>query len=87
LAQAKIVAKDIAAQGITNQRDTKVMWNRRTGAPIHNAITWQTAAPIRSARSCAPRKAWSRRRVRPRCPTSATRGNKPFRNRPGARPD
>src|ERR1700747_936743 len=31
----------IAAVGITNQRETTVVWDRRTGAPIHNAIVWQ----------------------------------------------
>jgi len=41
LAKAKLVAKEIAALGITNQRETTVMWNRRTGEPIHHAIVWQ----------------------------------------------
>ena len=33
--------KDLAAIGITNQRETTVLWNRKTGQPIHNAIVWQ----------------------------------------------
>jgi glycerol kinase len=33
--------EDIAAIGITNQRETTVVWNRHTGAPVHNAIVWQ----------------------------------------------
>lgn len=33
--------KSIAAIGITNQRETTVIWNRRTGQPIHNALVWQ----------------------------------------------
>jgi glycerol kinase len=41
IAEAGIAAADIAAIGITNQRETTVLWNRRTGAPIHNAIVWQ----------------------------------------------
>jgi len=41
LAQAGLSARDIAAIGITNQRETTVVWNRRTGLPIHNAIVWQ----------------------------------------------
>jgi glycerol kinase len=41
LAKAGIGAKEIAAIGITNQRETTVMWNRRTGVPIHHAIVWQ----------------------------------------------
>ncbi len=33
--------KQIAAIGITNQRETTIIWNRKTGVPIHNAIVWQ----------------------------------------------
>jgi glycerol kinase len=39
--QANITAKDIAGIGITNQRETVVIWDRNTGKPIHNAIVWQ----------------------------------------------
>lgn len=41
LAQAGLRAQDIRAIGITNQRETTVVWNRRTGQPIHRAIVWQ----------------------------------------------
>jgi glycerol kinase len=41
LAKAGIGAEDIAAIGITNQRETTVVWDRATGAPIHHAIVWQ----------------------------------------------
>ena len=41
LAQAGIAARDIAAIGITNQRETTVVWDRVTGSPIANAIVWQ----------------------------------------------
>ena len=41
LAKANLTAGDIAAIGITNQRETTVVWDRDTGAPIHNAIVWQ----------------------------------------------
>ncbi|MEN9842808.1 MAG: hypothetical protein RLZZ612_637 [Pseudomonadota bacterium] len=41
LDKAGLSAKDIAALGITNQRETTVVWNRRTGLPIHNALVWQ----------------------------------------------
>ncbi|MCB1299355.1 MAG: glycerol kinase, partial [Microthrixaceae bacterium] len=34
-------ADDVAAIGITNQRETAIVWNRHTGTPIHNAIVWQ----------------------------------------------
>ena len=41
LAKARISASDIASIGITNQRETTVVWNRRTGEPLYNAIVWQ----------------------------------------------
>src|SRR5947207_772075 len=41
LAKAGMTAADIAAIGITNQRETTVVWDRKTGQPIHNAIVWQ----------------------------------------------
>ncbi|MES2294841.1 MAG: glycerol kinase GlpK [Pseudomonadota bacterium] len=41
LAAAKLSASDIAAIGITNQRETTLIWDRKTGRPIHNAIVWQ----------------------------------------------
>jgi glycerol kinase len=41
LAKAGATARDIAAVGITNQRETAVVWNRRTGKPYANAIVWQ----------------------------------------------
>jgi glycerol kinase len=41
LAKAGLTAGDIRALGITNQRETTVVWNRRTGQPIHHAIVWQ----------------------------------------------
>jgi glycerol kinase len=41
LKKAKVNPARIAAIGITNQRETTVLWDRRTGEPIHNAIVWQ----------------------------------------------
>ncbi|MDN5928398.1 MAG: glycerol kinase GlpK [Hyphomicrobiales bacterium] len=41
LRQAKLKAADITAIGITNQRETAVIWDRATGKPIHNAVVWQ----------------------------------------------
>jgi len=41
LAKAHIDVKDLAAVGITNQRETTVVWDKNTGKPIHNAIVWQ----------------------------------------------
>ncbi len=47
-------AEDIAAIGITNQRETTLVWDKRTGRPIHNAIVWQDR---RTADLCAALKA------------------------------
>ena len=41
LAKAGLKSTDIAGIGITNQRETTVVWNRITGKPVHNAIVWQ----------------------------------------------
>jgi glycerol kinase len=41
MATAGVGARDVAAIGITNQRETTVIWDRATGKPIHNAIVWQ----------------------------------------------
>jgi glycerol kinase len=41
LGKANLSAKDIAAVGITNQRETTVVWNKHTGKPYYNAIVWQ----------------------------------------------
>ena len=48
LAAAKVKASDLAGIGITNQRETTVVWDRRTGKPIHRAIVWQDrrTAPV-----------------------------------------
>jgi len=40
IARARLEPGDIAAIGITNQRETTVVWNRETGRPVHNAIVW-----------------------------------------------
>ncbi|MGV8955034.1 MAG: FGGY family carbohydrate kinase, partial [Cypionkella sp.] len=50
LKAAKLEAKDIAAIGITNQRETTLIWDRATGKTIHNAIVWQDR---RTAELCA----------------------------------
>ena len=40
LARADLAAHDLAAVGITNQRETAVLWDRATGQPVHNAVVW-----------------------------------------------
>ncbi|NMA58501.1 FGGY family carbohydrate kinase, partial [Clostridium cochlearium] len=48
MAKANIDATDIAGIGITNQRETTIVWDKRTGLPVYNAIVWQCrrTAPI-----------------------------------------
>ena len=49
--------RDIAAIGITNQRETTLLWDRRSGAPLHNALVWQdTRTDALVARICAGRR-------------------------------
>ena len=52
--KAGLHASDIAAIGITNQRETTLIWDRKTGKPIHNAIVWQDR---RTADFCAKLRA------------------------------
>ena len=54
IAQAGLMAGDIAAIGITNQRETTVVWDRETGEPVHHAIVWQDR---RTAPACDRLKA------------------------------
>ncbi|WP_152362856.1 glycerol kinase GlpK [Microlunatus speluncae] len=49
LRAAGIEAADVAALGLTNQRETTVLWNRSTGRPVHNAIVWQDTRTDRIA--------------------------------------
>ena len=77
LAKADISPTDVAGIGITNQRETTLVWDRKTGRPIHNAIVWQDrrTAPMCDAlrrRGLAPligvRQGswWTRTLARPR---------------------
>jgi len=54
LAAARALPSDFAAVGITNQRETTVLWERASGRPVHNAIVWQCR---RTAPLCAALKA------------------------------
>jgi glycerol kinase len=54
LAQGRVEFGNVAAIGITNQRETTVIWNRATGQPIHHAIVWQDR---RTAKVCDDLKA------------------------------
>ena len=55
LAASGLPPGGLAAIGITNQRETTVLWDRRTGDPVHRAIVWQSRQTARaSASACAP---------------------------------
>jgi glycerol kinase len=51
LARLRLQPTDLAALGITNQRETTVVWDKRTGRPLHNAIVWQDTRTDRIARA------------------------------------
>ncbi len=53
VAEANLTARDLAAIGLTNQRETTLLWERRTGRPLHRAIVWQDR---RTADLCAKLK-------------------------------
>jgi glycerol kinase len=53
MAQANLTARDLAAIGLTNQRETTLLWDRETGRPLHRAIVWQDR---RTAAACAKLK-------------------------------
>ncbi|HWA27585.1 MAG TPA: glycerol kinase GlpK [Lacunisphaera sp.] len=53
LAEANLTGRDLAALGLTNQRETTLLWDRRTGRPLHRAIVWQDR---RTAGQCAQLK-------------------------------
>ncbi len=54
LEQARVAPRDLVALGITNQRETTVLWDRATGEPVHRAIVWQDR---RTADACAAQTA------------------------------
>ncbi|HEX6998255.1 MAG TPA: glycerol kinase GlpK [Gammaproteobacteria bacterium] len=53
LEQAGLRAEDLAAVGITNQRETVLLWDRRTGEPLHNALVWQDTRVADDVRALA----------------------------------
>lgn len=64
LRKAKVKAADIAAIGITNQRETVVIWDKVTGAPVHKAIVWQdrrTAPLCQKLRKAGLEKTFTRK--------------------------
>ena len=57
LEKSNLSATDIAAIGITNQRETTIIWDKDTGKPIHKAIVWQDR---RTSEYCTElQEAWS----------------------------
>jgi glycerol kinase len=58
-----LTGKDLAAIGVTNQRETAVVWNPKTGRPWYNAIVWQDTRSEPIVRALEPRRAWLRQRT------------------------
>ena len=66
LAKAGLTGRDVAAIGITNQRETTLLWERATGRPLANAIVWQdrrTAPTVTLSARPATRRRSPRRRA------------------------
>ena len=64
LARAQIRPRDVIALGITNQRETTLLWDRKTGTPVYNAIVWQdrrTADRCRQLREAGHEEALRRK--------------------------
>lgn len=65
-----IDSKDIVAVGVTNQRETTIVWDRDTGAPMHNAIVWmdmRTASTVDQLLDTVPNKARNKNYLQPLC--------------------
>ena len=60
LAKSGLDAKDIAAIGVTNQRETTVVWDRATGEPVCNAIVWQDRRTAKYCDSLHDKRDWIR---------------------------
>src|SRR6266496_2647759 len=73
----KVKASDIAAVGVTNQRETTVVWDRTNGQPVYNAIVWQDTRTdticneLSAARTASERRQGSRSRRTSRAPRSS----------------
>ena len=59
LRSGSLASSDLAAVGITNQRETTVVWDRHTGVPVHNAIVWQDTRVSEDVAEFAPAAVWS----------------------------
>ena len=92
LDSAQLEPSDLVALGITNQRETTVVWDRATGEPLHNAITWQDTRTDRLVRELAEGRGQDRFReqcglplahllLRPQAALAARQGAGPARAR------
>ena len=61
--RSNLTGNDLAAIGITNQRETAVVWNPKSGRPWYNAIVWQDTRTEPIVRALEPQRAWLRRRT------------------------
>ena len=58
LRTAGLSGRDLAAIGITNQRETTIVWDRATGRPLYNAIVWQDTRTDREVATLEPQREW-----------------------------
>jgi glycerol kinase len=70
LAQARLTPRDLAAVGIANQRETTLLWDRKTGEPLHNALVWQDTRTDRLVAEFAREGGQDRLRARTGLPLS-----------------
>jgi len=61
--RSNLTGSDLAAIGVTNQRETVVVWNPKTGRPWYNAIVWQDTRTEPIVRALEPQRAWLRQRT------------------------
>jgi glycerol kinase len=63
LRAANLAGTDLAAIGVTNQRETTVVWNPKTGLPYYNAIVWQDTRTDGIVSALEPKREWFRSRT------------------------
>ena len=72
LAKAGLAASDLAAVGITNQRETTLVWDRNTGEPVYNALVWQDTRQQDMSTNWRPTAARTGSGPRPACRSPPT---------------
>ncbi len=82
LSQGNFAARDLSAVGITNQRETTVVWNPKTGKPLYNAIVWQDTRTDRIMRKLEQSGAGEMIRRKAGLPPNGNRSGARIREKP-----